>query len=126
MTTRRNLITGSVAAIAAGALPIAAVVADEPLVALWRHYQEAETRLLAAWDHVERTGQDDFALTDPAQDAWRASIEAISNTPATSFAGLAIKLRLIAADVAEGPTDFARALVAGALADAERLAGGAP
>lgn len=125
-TTRRDMLTGGAAALAGAVLSVPAIAADEPLLALWTRYQEAERRMLAAWREVERTGRDNFALTDPAHDAWRNSIQAIAETQATSFAGLAIKLRLIAQDVEDGPTDFAEPLLAGALADAERLAGGAP
>jgi hypothetical protein len=45
-----------------------------------------------------------------------------AGTPARTLPGLVVKLRHIAEDVEEGQTEWFRPLMAGALADAERMA----
>lgn len=123
--TRRDTLAGFAAALAGAALPIAAVAADEPLIALWQRHQEVERLMEVAWSRC-RTRADEEAIAEPATEAWRVSIRAIVDARAETFAGLAVKLRVLARDIADGPTDFTDDLIAGALADAERLAGGAP
>lgn len=139
MTTRRNLITGSVAAIAAGALPIAAIVVSEPLLALEAELHRADEAHTAAYDvfsEMDFPGSgataEQIAAAEArhmaAREAWHAAMQAIVDAPAISFAGLAVKVRLMGKELLEGDSDHRDDLVKSTIADVERLAGkgGAP
>lgn len=124
--TRRDVLTSGAAAFAGAVLPVAAVVADEPLLALWTRYQEADQRMRAAWESC-RTRKDEIAVAEPATRAWEVAIDAIAAAPAATITGLAIKLRLIGRDISGGTLSYGgEEMLASALADAERLAGGVP
>jgi hypothetical protein len=65
--------------------------------------------------------------TDNAQDAatalWFDCIGPIAATPATSRAGVVVKLRIVQRDLSEGDTIYTDDLLEGAIADLDRLAG---
>ncbi len=56
-----------------------------------------------------------------ARAEWNRALATIARTPSRSFAGLAVKLRFIAADIQDGPTREANKMARSALADALRL-----
>jgi hypothetical protein len=54
---------------------------------------------------------------------WHAAMTALSATPAVTFAGIAVKLRVIRHDFRDGATDYSGPILRSAICDAERLAG---
>jgi hypothetical protein len=65
------------------------------------------------------------AAKDAANEAWMRILREMLDTPAQSIAGIAAKLRFVKEDMEIGASDIADEMAAGALADAERLAGDA-
>jgi hypothetical protein len=61
---------------------------------------------------------------DAAAAEWDRVMTTLACTPATTMAGLAVKLRRLVVDVREGVTDYSEELAESAAADAERLAKG--
>jgi hypothetical protein len=150
-TSRRSVLASAAVGIAAAAVVSTSNVlagagaACDPLIQLG----EVERRTYAAYDaaslaldraegaYYRQTGR--WADQDPgsrilthfgaldradceALAAWYETLGAIAITPAQSFAGLAVKLRIIAS---YGETEHTTATIESALADAERLARGA-
>lgn len=111
-----------------------AAVTVEPLLALWERFEASDRRLDAAYraaDLAESREADPAELAplkaeiDRAEAHWHDTLQAIVDTPAAGIAGLTVKLRLIARDNQDGPSDHADDVIASALEDAERLAGDA-
>jgi hypothetical protein len=150
-TSRRSVLASAAVSTAATAIVSTSNVlagagaAYDPLIELG----EVERRTYAAYDaaslaldraegaYYRQTGRwaDDepgsrilthFGALDRADcealAAWYETLGAIAITPARSFAGLAVKLRIIAS---YGETEHTTATIESALADAERLARGA-
>ena len=88
------------------------------LIALFRDKQK---NYLAARHAAGLTSFDKAAKTTLEQ--WHKAMKNIATTPATTFAGLAVKLRILVEGFRVGRTDFDEAIAQSALADAERLAG---
>lgn len=59
-----------------------------------------------------------------AEREWRRAMQAIVTTPAISYAGLAVKLRLIKEEMEDGKTSHGDELAQSAYRDAQRLAAG--
>ncbi len=122
--SRRNALMGaSAAAVAAGVPGAVQAFPVEPLLAMEREW-------FAQRDYLHNYPDDSDAALDPLYDRLYAIEEKIMGTPAQSFAGIAVKLRLVAhySDAinlgCEG-LDWDRKIAFHALRDAERLAGGA-
>jgi hypothetical protein len=83
-------------------LPATGQTAD-PIIALWAQ----RNHLRDVWS-AGPTDND----PDPAFDAWMACEDQISNTPATSIEGLAIKARLLVKDIEDmyGDTRLGKSL----------------
>jgi hypothetical protein len=113
----RGTVPRPTAAIPALALAPAALARTEPdpVVILGI---EADKRLRFA----EQPHDSDEAQ-NAASDRWFEFIGRIAATPATSAAGVAVKLRIVQYDMDLGETIYTDDLVAGAIADLERLAG---
>ena len=141
--TRRETLAGGGKVIAAAAvLPVIPTIAhamsdgeDSELIALWQRHQElwedrrslqaAEDRL---YPHRETRKREYTKARDRTSQAWGEITQIehqIATTPANTFAGIAIKLRVPAKNIDnEGPDDPYDLNLKNALADAERLAGG--
>lgn len=65
----------------------------------------------------------DAKLKAARAEYWRL-YRAVAKAPAMSIAGLAVKIRLMAAEITEGHTDHGDRLARGAVRDAKRLAAG--
>ncbi len=136
--SRRALLRGAAVVSVLAAPALIATTANaapaDPLIALEISHRNAEARAVAsceAHDEAEHKGSSE-AVVGALDAAYRAAVaeedrilRAIASTPAPTAAGLAVKLRFIKRDIEEGETAYATELVDGAIADAERLAGGA-
>ena len=72
----------------------------------------------------EKAGLKALDEADAAAEArWRAVMKSIATTPATTAAGLAVKLRFIVEGFADGNTAYDQEIAQGALKDVERLIG---
>ena len=88
------------------------------LIALFRD-QKARYRLAR-----EKAGLKELdEANEAARARWHAVMKSIATTPATTAAGLAVKLRFIVEGFADGNTAYDQEIAQGALQDAERLAG---
>ena len=149
VTRREAMKHGGKAVVAAAVLPIVAKSAlasegeDSELIALWRRHQERMERMPALRDAEERlhphreTRKREYAKAENRTSQVLGELDdiehQIATTPANTFAGLAIKLRIgtdnqifrwaLEFKVEELSTDELNLMTA--LADAERLAGGA-
>lgn len=147
LSRRETLARAGVAVAAAAVLPVAAKAAlasegeDSKLIALWRRYQERvahtsrlneeEDRLIESVAGTEAGRQRIEGLIRRSYDEANEIESQIAATPANTFAGLAIKLRIgtdnqpfrwdLNYRVEELSTDELNLMTA--LADAERLAG---
>ena len=72
-----------------------------------------------ARDQADLTALDD--ANNAVLSSWRAAMKSIATTPATTAAGLAVKLRLLVEGLEMGESDYDREIARGALKDAERL-----
>ena len=72
-----------------------------------------------ARDQADLTALDD--ANNAVLSSWRAAMRSIATTPATTAAGLAVKLRLLVEGLETGESDYDREIARGALKDAERL-----
>lgn len=99
--------------------------ADQALFAALRELQQAWRDHDAIWARIDAV--DPHPHTHPEiVAAYQRLAEvglAFADTPARTLSGLVVKLRHIAEDVDEGQTEWFRPLMAGTLADAERMAG---
>ena len=129
--TRRNALVGASAAAVTGltvaplamkAAHVKAALAGEPLLAM-------EQEWLAQRDYIHNYPDDSDDALEPLYQREDAIEEKIMGTPANSFAGIAVKLRMAAyytfpdADGPEG-LDWDRKIMLKTLRDAERLSGG--
>ncbi|MBL8559193.1 MAG: hypothetical protein JNM47_10770 [Hyphomonadaceae bacterium] len=105
VVTRREIVGGAAALSFADSQPSAALLnpsglsADRVLAALWRHFLEADTRLAAAWEAVDRAQCGDGELAGGLVD--RADVighehdcivRKIAARPAASWQGVTVKL----------------------------------
>ncbi len=119
--SRRDAMLGAGAAAVAVAGVPGAVQAVEPLLAMEREW-------LAQLDYIHNYPDDSDAALNPLYDRKDAMEEKILYTPAHSFAGIAVKLRLALHYADPGPLDpegfnWDVRITLHALSDAERLAG---
>ena len=120
--SRRDALMGAGAAAVVAGVPVA-VMGDpvEPLLAMEREW-------FAQRDYIHNYPDDSDAALDPLYDRRDAIEEKIMGTPARSFAGIAVKLRLAAYyfevfNSGYSSLDWDRKIVFHALRDLERLAG---
>jgi hypothetical protein len=87
--------------------------------------QEFRRRLTQQRRHRKAAGLGplDAKVAAAKKEFFRLS-RAFATAPALTMAGLVIKLRLVKSDIDDGPSLWAKPLIAGALADAKRLMGG--
>ena len=146
-TTRRNVLKGGGKAVAAAAvLPVVVKAAlasegeDSELLALWRRYQERFARITQLAKEEDRLfvngTKAELAEADArVKQGWNEVTEIerqIAATPANTFAGLAVKLRIgtdnqpfrLYPDFQEDQLSADELNLMAALADAERLSGG--
>jgi len=103
---------------------------DIKLLALSQQLEDARVKAVRMGDKTARLkGTPEFGRAFDAEDAaWKryGKIEdQIAAIPATTIAGIVIKLRIVAASVpTQDPLDVYETNIKSALADAERLAGG--
>ena len=102
---------------------------DIKLLALSRQLEDARVKAVRLGDKTARLkGTPKFGRASDVEDAaWKCCGEIedqIGATPATTIAGIVIKLRVVAMSVpTQGPLDVYETNIKSALADAERLAG---
>ena len=117
--SRRGALIGATAAAVVAGVP-GAVQGDEPLLAMEREW-------LAQRDYIHRFPHESDAEIEPLYERQDALEKKIMETPAHSFAGIAVKLRLAGYytwslnGCAEG-LDFDRQIMLMTLRDLERLA----
>ena len=94
--------------------------ADDALLDLWRQYRENEAHQWPQDEHAPDYEARYEAEATRYSNRWRELVDAITATPATSPAGLRIKLELLQQHIGEDPEN--RPIVDAVLADFDRIA----
>jgi hypothetical protein len=88
-----------------------------------RERLEAMRRALAAWEQRRRAaGLRAYELAAArTRREWRAAMQGIADTRATTLAGVILKLKLIALELRDGKTNYGESILASAISDLGRI-----
>jgi hypothetical protein len=118
--SRRGVLRATAASSALALAPaVMASPAPDPVVLLGREHDARLREVEAYWKAENIVDEEGDALCK----LWFDVIERIAATPATSFAGVVVKLDIVRYDLEEGETSHTDNLAASAIADLKRMAG---